>query len=371
MSNNIVNKKDEILATINKVNNLKVLNNLNFEKILGSYLRIGNNFKESEIKNAVQQTLVWFTINRNKLQDCKALDVLQQVGSKLQLGAIVGRDYYIYNQKGYVTAPWRWQGVKRIIKEFSADKLKGDLIYNVVFEGDEFEEDKLSGKVIKHTSKLENRKNDINKIVGAYAMAIFQDGSHKCYSFGKDEILARKKASKTTDGGVWNSWPIEMVLAKIIKKLSEHINLNFNERQRLAFTDDEGIIKNYDVETGATEIIWDESKVIENPKKNTNNEQNIVEINKISENNEQLSENNEQNIVFNGVEEDFNNDEIFIGNNDSEIKQTDPKTIFITKEQFGILYNDYKVKLKNYINKMKITKWEDLTLFDMQQIISS
>ncbi len=119
-----------------------------------------------------------------------------------------------------------------------------DFYYDVVYNGDIFEYNKVAGKttIVKHVQKLANITCNINDIVCAYATVCYKNGTHEADIMTIQEILnALKTAQK---GGFTDTHKLnpKLMLSKFpLRRLAKKkINQTANEemRKNLVFEDD-------------------------------------------------------------------------------------------------------------------------------------
>lgn len=150
----------------------------------------------------------------------------------------------------------------KIAKKYSVRPVK-DIYANVVREGDEYEEGVSDGKPFVN---FKPKAFNTGKVIGAFAVCLFQDGGMVYDSMNIDELNAAKSKSKTQTAMAWKDFSWQMQKKTVIHRLCHsHIELEFeNPKQRELFDEDVAI------ET-------DQKKIVENDiAENANSEDFIV-----------------------------------------------------------------------------------------------
>lgn len=176
------------------------------------------------------------------LQDTKDIDKCeaQSVARTLLKGAFLGLDFFnkecyaiIYG--GNVQFQTDYKGEKKLAKKYSVRPVK-DIYAKLVREGDEFKEEVKDGQ---QTIQFAPKPFNDGQIVGAFAVALFEDGGLIYEVMSAAEIEAtRKNYSKQANGQAWTKSPGEMYKKTVLRRLCKNIELDFDTiEQAQAFED--------------------------------------------------------------------------------------------------------------------------------------
>ena len=122
-----------------------------------------------------------------------------------------------------------YKGEKKLAKKYSINPIK-DIYAKLVKEGDLFEECIREGVP---TINFNPKSFNDGKIIGAFAAALFKDGSMIYETMSKKEIEnIRDKFSKASTGKAWVDTPGEMYKKTVIRRLCKHIELDFGSIER-------------------------------------------------------------------------------------------------------------------------------------------
>lgn len=127
-----------------------------------------------------------------------------------------------------------YRGNTKLIRKYSIRPVK-DIYAKVVREGDEFVEKITDG----HPS-IDFRPKAFNngKIIGAFAVCLFEDGGMIYDVMNLDELERTRKASKMPNGGAWK-FVEEMYKKTILHRMCKHIQIDFdNPKQMEYFNED-------------------------------------------------------------------------------------------------------------------------------------
>jgi recombination protein RecT len=176
------------------------------------------------------------------LQDVKGIEKMSasSVARTMLKGAFLGLDFF--NKECYAipydnTLQFQtdYKGEKKLAKKYSVNPVL-DIYAKLVRKGDEYQVDVEDGKQTLHFKPIPF--NDA-EIVGAFAVALFKDGSMMVEDMSATEIEdVRKKYSKTANGPAWSKSPGEMYKKTVLRRLCKGIELDFDTiEQKQAYDD--------------------------------------------------------------------------------------------------------------------------------------
>jgi len=185
------------------------------------------------------------------LQDTKDVATVEpvSVARTMLKGAFLGLDFF--NKECYaivqnknnngvwvkeLTFRTDYKGEKKLAKKYSINPIK-DIYAKLIRDGDLFEEAVLNGQqVVNFKPKMLNN----SQIIGAFAIALFQDGSMMYEVMNVTEIENVKKAYAKTDKAgkfskAWENSTGEMYKKTVYRRLCKHIELDFDsiEQQKI------------------------------------------------------------------------------------------------------------------------------------------
>ena len=158
----------------------------------------------------------------------------------LMKGAYLGLDFF--NKECYAV-PYGQQlqfvpsytGMVKLAKRFSKRPLK-DIYAHIVHEGDEFESGMEDGHEYVRFKPLSF--ND-GAIIGAFAVAQYQDGGIKVETMSRQQLDAVKRMSKAQSGTAWKFFADEMYRKSVIRRLCKGIDLDMETIAAQVMQDDE------------------------------------------------------------------------------------------------------------------------------------
>ncbi len=170
------------------------------------------------------------------LQDVKGIEKAQpiSIARTMLKGAFLGLDFF--NKECYaivygdqVNFQTDYKGEIKLAKKYSLKKIH-DIYAKLVREGDLFEESIQQGKqVINFKPKSFNDA----KIIGAFAVCLYDDGSMLYESMSEAEINhVRKTYSKMPDGKAWKDSFGEMSKKTVLRRLCKLIELEFESYEQ-------------------------------------------------------------------------------------------------------------------------------------------
>lgn len=187
------------------------------------------------------------TLIRDMLKDKKKRDKLDGISADsialcMIKGAFLGLDFlsgecYAIPYGGEMQFQTDYKGEKKVCMKHSVQPMK-DIFAKVVREGDFYDEGVEDGE-----QKLTFKPIPFNngKIIGAFAVANFKDGTMAYESMSSEEIEGiREEYSKAKDSDAWKKSSGEMYRKTVIRRLSKNIEKDFDKVEQLMAYDDGG-----------------------------------------------------------------------------------------------------------------------------------
>ena len=185
----------------------------------------------------VQNTLALVHDNEqlSKMPQSKLVPVLMK-------GAYLGLDFFNkecyavpYGQQLQFTPSYK--GMVKLAKKFSKRPIK-DIYAHIVHDGDEFESGMEDGQEF---VKFNPKPFNDGPIVGAFAVAQYQDGGIKVETMSKQQLDAVKRMSKAQSGTAWKFFADQMYQKVVIRRLCKGIDLDMEtiEQARILQQEDE------------------------------------------------------------------------------------------------------------------------------------
>lgn len=176
------------------------------------------------------------------LQDVKDIEKMNpaSIARTMLKGAFLGLDFF--NKECYAipygnTLQFQtdYKGEKKLAKKYSVNPVR-DIYAKLVRKGDEYQVDVEDGK---QTFKYKPVPFNGDEIVGAFAVALFEDGTMIIEDMSAAEIEeVRKNYSKQANGPAWTKSKGEMYKKTVLRRLCKNIELDFDTiEQRRAFED--------------------------------------------------------------------------------------------------------------------------------------
>lgn len=168
------------------------------------------------------------------------------------LDAANGEVYaYPYGNKMEVVPSYR--GVRKMVKEYAVGKVVMDIRPFVVREGDKFSVS-YGLNTDDFTFEPESAFN-MKDPVGYVTVALYEDGTCRVMTHTLEDIEKRKKANPQGTSPAWKNWPLEMAMAKAIKRHAKSIDIRLKpEAQELISRVDDEEIEFQDVTPAITTI---------------------------------------------------------------------------------------------------------------------
>lgn len=120
-----------------------------------------------------------------------------------------------------------YKGSIKMAKKYATRPIK-DIYARVVREGDIFEEAIVNGEpsINFHPKPFSNAK-----IIGAFAVCLYEDGGQMCESMSIEEIEVSRGQSKQKNAIPWNKFYGEMVKKTILHRLCKHISIDMDAKE--------------------------------------------------------------------------------------------------------------------------------------------
>lgn len=166
-----------------------------------------------------------------------------QIKTGLLRGAFLGLDFmtkecYLIPYGSKLNFMVDYKGATKLCKKYSIRPIK-DIFAKVVRAGDKYEEKVVDGK---QSYIFEPQPFNDGAIIGAFAVALFEDGGILVDSMSKKEIETTRKHSKASNSMAWTDFYAEMAKKTILRRLTKHIEIDFDTlEQRKLFEEDTAI----------------------------------------------------------------------------------------------------------------------------------
>ena len=187
------------------------------------------------------------TLIRDMLKDKKKKENLNGISPEsialcMIKGAFLGLDFmsgecYAIPYNGEMNFQTDYKGEIKVCKKHSILPIK-DIFAKVVREGDEYEEGVTDGR---QTITFHPKAFNNGRIVGAFAIVTYKDGSMLYESMSAEEIEGvRQNYSKAKDSEAWRKSSGEMYRKTVIRRLSKYIEKDFDKVDQLMAYDEGG-----------------------------------------------------------------------------------------------------------------------------------
>ena len=165
----------------------------------------------------------------------------------------INRECYLVGYGDQLNYQTSYIGQQKLVKKYSLKPVK-NIYAELVHEDDLFETGiEANKRYVTFKPKVFNNK----PVIGAFAVAEFEDGDLLIETMSLEELEAVRKVSKMANAGAWKSFPGEMQKKTVIRRLCKKIEIDFeNTEQKRLFEADT------DIETDPAEIR--DNQIIEN-----------------------------------------------------------------------------------------------------------
>lgn len=128
-----------------------------------------------------------------------------------------------------------YRGNVKTVKKYSIRPVL-DVYAKLIREGDDFQETIVDGRP---SITFKPKPLNEGKIVGAFAVCLFQDGGMVYDVMTLTELEQTRKASKMAGGVTWKNYTGEMYKKTVLHRLCKHIQIDFdNPKQMEYFNED-------------------------------------------------------------------------------------------------------------------------------------
>lgn len=124
-----------------------------------------------------------------------------------------------------------YRGDKKLVMRYSKRPIT-DIYAKLVREGDEFTEKIVDGQPSIDFKPLPFNGN---KIIGAFAVCLFQDGGMVYDTMTLEELEQTRKASKMANGPTWKNYTGEMYKKTVLHRLCKHIQIDFDTPEQYQY----------------------------------------------------------------------------------------------------------------------------------------
>lgn len=177
---------------------------------------------------------------QNAMTVLQGLDLSKMIGKEFELarcivkGAYLNLDFangecYVITYGGNPEFMTDYKGEEKLVYNYAVRPVK-NINTQLVKEGEEFWiETNGEDKKIIHRQGISD-----NKIIGAYAVVIYADGTTNFEVMTRKEIeTVRDKFSKQPKGKAWSDSFGEMCKKTVLRRLCKHIQLNFDNIEQI------------------------------------------------------------------------------------------------------------------------------------------
>lgn len=191
-------------------------------------------------------------------------DGIAQVKAGLMRGAYLGLDFL--NKEAYLV-PYgskldyqtSYIGEIKLRKKYSVRPIK-DIYADVVREGDTFAYEVVDGEPTLHHKPI---VFNTGKVIGAYAVCIFEDGGKQIDTMSLEELENTRSASKAKNSPAWSKFTNEMYKKTVLRRLCKTIDIDLNAEQRTTLDEEMAVETNpierrnsdVEAEANATEFV--------------------------------------------------------------------------------------------------------------------
>lgn len=148
-------------------------------------------------------------------------------------GAMLGLDFF--NKEAFLVPYGQdvqfmpsYTGMVKLAKKYGHLK---SCYAKVVRDGDEFQEEVVDGR---DTVSFKPVPFNDGAIVGAFAVATFEDGTSRVEVMSKRQLDDVKRMSKSQTGTAWKFFPDQMYLKSVVRRLCKNITLDFENPEQAA-----------------------------------------------------------------------------------------------------------------------------------------
>lgn len=163
-------------------------------------------------------------------------EAVRQIKAGLLRAAYVGLDAlnsecYLVPYGSTLNFVPSYTGMVKMAQRYATRPIK-TIYARVVREGDEYDESVVNGEptINHHPKPFSNAK-----IIGAFAVCIYQDGGQQCESMSLDELETVRQQSKAKNAMAWQRFTAEMYRKVVIRRLCKHLSIDMDAKEWEAF----------------------------------------------------------------------------------------------------------------------------------------
>lgn len=159
-----------------------------------------------------------------------------QIKAGLMRAAYQGLDalngeIYLIPYSGTLQFMPSFKGMQKLAKRYSKRPIR-DIYSKIVREGDDFE---IGVKDGEPTINFKEKPFNNGAIMGAFAVALFEDGGLVYEVMSKDEIESCRKVSKAKNSPAWSQFWTEMARKTVVRRLCKNITLDMDAEAKEVF----------------------------------------------------------------------------------------------------------------------------------------
>lgn len=224
------------MATKNAVAELRQMPTMLAEKLDAVKEALPKDFNKTRF---VQNCIALLNDDPDKYTKYSASNIL----TNLVKASYLGLDFYSHeaylipygDKLSFMTS---YTGSMKLAKKYSIRPIK-DIYAKLIREGDTFEEVVANGE---QTVNFKPLPLNEGKIIGAFAVVVYQDGGVGYEVMSLTELENVRKCSKASNSPAWKNFPGEMYKKTVLRRLCKYIELEFeNISQQETYTDDMAI----------------------------------------------------------------------------------------------------------------------------------
>lgn len=178
-----------------------------------------------------------------------------QIKAGMLKGAYLGLDFM--SKEAYLVPYGKtlnfmidYRGNIKLCKKYSIRPIK-DIYAKLVREGDDFSEEIVNGVP---SISFKPKPFNNGKIIGAFAVCIYQDGGVAYDTMSKEELDVTRSKSRASNAMAWKDFEGEMYRKTILHRLCKHIEIDFDSPEQRTLFDDEVAISSNPKETLESDV---------------------------------------------------------------------------------------------------------------------
>jgi len=209
----------------------------------------------------LQMAASYITLNAQEQEegrriiDCNGQSIQRSVVQAAELGLVLGSALGHCHLIPYAGACTLMVGVWGYVALARRGGVR-DVWAEVVYEKDHFEIEMGSERKLVH--RPDPFATDRGKVVGAYAVAVLEDGSKSWTIMSRRDLDQARAASKAKNSPAWRDWPDEMFKRSVIKRARKTWPLQIESAAAIA----KAIEYDFDsIETTGSEVVAEERRL--------------------------------------------------------------------------------------------------------------